>query len=107
MLCPPLSPAPIVLDWIERHRDPRNLVLHVVGIPPTVMALLLLPLGLGLLSRPIILLAVGLFVGGYLLQFLGHALAGNEPGEWTSLRRALIRLATPALVRPKSRRRVA
>ena len=29
MLCPPLTPAPIVTDWVARHRDLRNFALHV------------------------------------------------------------------------------
>ena len=107
MLCPPLTPAPVVVNWIERHRNPANLALHIVGIPPTVMALLLLPVSLASWSASIFLLSVGLFVGGYLIQFLGHALDGSEPGEWTGIRRAAGRIGSAALARPESNRGVA
>ena len=33
--------------------------------------------------------AAGLFVGGYLLQFLGHAIEGNDAGEVVLIKRLL------------------
>ncbi len=33
--------------------------------------------------------AVGLFFGGYALQFLGHAVEGNDAGEWLLVKRWL------------------
>ena len=30
---------------------------------------------------PLFLFALALFVGGYMVQFLGHALEGTDPGE--------------------------
>ena len=35
--------------------------------------------------------AAGLFGGGYALQFLGHLVEGNPPGEVAALRRRLTR----------------
>jgi predicted membrane channel-forming protein YqfA (hemolysin III family) len=91
MLCPPHPPAPIVTKWLERHSDPRNLLLHLVGIPATIMGVLLFPVYAFLLSLPILVLGVSLFVGGYVLQFLGHAIDRTEPGEWKAIRKWLRR----------------
>ncbi len=76
-------------DWYERHRDPRSFVLHIVGIPPTILGFLMIPIYVFLLSATLFLFALSLFVGGYLIQFLGHALDGTEPGEVHYLRRKL------------------
>lgn len=92
MLCPPHTPAPVVEDWLARHRHAASFLLHLVGIPMTLVGVLLAPVYLALLSWPILLFALALFVGGYLVQFLGHALEGSEPGEIAALRRALARL---------------
>jgi uncharacterized membrane protein YGL010W len=89
MLCPPHPPAPIVVKWLERHRDPRSLVLHLIGIPPTIMGVLLAPVFIALLSLPIFVLGISLFVAGYALQFLGHVADGTEPGEWKLVRKWL------------------
>ena len=86
MLCPPQPPEPLVEDWIERHRNPVSFALHMVGIPCTILGVVFIPIYLMLLSLPIFFLALGLFVGGYLVQFLGHAIDGSEPGEWIFLK---------------------
>jgi uncharacterized membrane protein YGL010W len=74
---------------MERHRDPTSFVLHMIGIPPTVLGVLLIPIYVWLMSVPVFLLALALFVGGYLVQFLGHALEGTDPGEIIFLKRKL------------------
>ncbi len=91
MICPPLTPAPIVEDWLARHSRPVNFTLHIVGIPLTITGVLLIPVYMILLSLPIFIFATGLFVVGYLVQFLGHALEGSEPGEIAYLRKKLTR----------------
>jgi uncharacterized membrane protein YGL010W len=53
----------------------------MIGIPPTILGVLFVPIYLVLWSLPIFLVALGLFVGGYLLQFAGHYLEGTDPGE--------------------------
>jgi len=60
--------------WAVRHTNRLSLVLHFVGIPLTVAAI------------PALLfrdwrLAAGLFIAGYALQFIGHAIEGNKSGE--------------------------
>ena len=98
MLCPPHRPAPVVEDWLERHRHPASFLLHMLGIPPTIVGVLLIPAYVATLSLPLFLFSTALFVGGYGLQFLGHLLEGSEPGEITQIRRRLVRLfgRTPA-----------
>jgi len=68
-------------DWIrqyaESHQHPLNRRLHTLGIPMIVVALVLalaawLWPGLGWL-------AAALFVTGWLLQFVGHAVEGKPP----------------------------
>lgn len=87
MLCPPHPPAPVVENWLERHRHPVSFLLHMIGIPMTIIGALLIPIILGLASLPIFLLSAALFVAGYLIQFLGHVVDRTEPGEITHLKR--------------------
>ncbi len=91
MIFTPQPPSPYVNNWIERHRDPRSFVLHLLGIPCTILGVLLMPIYLFLLSFFVFTLALVLFVGGFLLQFLGHGLDGSEPGEIKALRHWMAR----------------
>jgi uncharacterized membrane protein YGL010W len=86
MICPPLPPMPLIEGWMARHRDPASFVLHMFGIPPTILGVLLIPVYVFQVSIPIFLLALAMFVGGYLIQFLGHLIDGSEPGEIMYLR---------------------
>ena len=61
----------------------------LVVVPPTILGVLLIPVYVFCLSVPIFLLALALFVGGYLVQFLGHALEGTDPGEIIYFKRKL------------------
>jgi hypothetical protein len=72
-------------NWLRRHRNPVNAALHALGIPATVLAA---PLAI----RQEWAWAVGLFVSGYAVQFLGHVIEGNRSGEEGFLRRLLGRL---------------
>jgi Protein of unknown function (DUF962) len=65
------------------------LILHMIGIPPTILGVLFIPIYLTLFSLPVFLLALALFIGGYLLQFLGHLLEGTDPGEIIYFKRKL------------------
>jgi Protein of unknown function (DUF962) len=89
MICPPRPPMKLIEGWIDRHRDPMSFVLHMFGIPPTILGVLLIPVYVMLISIPIFLLALTMFVGGYAIQFLGHLLDGSEPGEIMYLRRKM------------------
>jgi hypothetical protein len=67
-------------SWRVRHQHPFNFAIHLVGIPLAVVGLLVLVFedwqwGLA-----------GL-VGGYLFQFVGHRVEGNDVGEWAGIKR--------------------
>ena len=64
-----------VLNYIERHQHPVNQVLHLLGVPLTFVVSVVL------LVEHHWWWAAGAFVGGYLLQFAGHAVEGNDAGE--------------------------
>jgi hypothetical protein len=75
--------------WFERHQHPASLVLHAIGIPMTIAALVLALVQLrddrwDLWWRPVVLL-----VGGYLLQWIGHLIEGNDMGEYILIKRML------------------
>ncbi len=62
-------------NYAVRHQHPANRLLHGIGLPVTFVL-------------PVILLIEGQtvwagasFVAGYLLQFAGHAIEGNDAGE--------------------------
>lgn len=82
-------------NWLERHRHPVSFGLHLVGIPLTLVGLVLLtvlPWYWG----------AGAFVVGYLLQFAGHRVEGNDVGELIPLKKALGLPVVP--VAPRYRR---
>lgn len=89
MICPPLPPSRLVENWLQRHRNPASFALHLIGIPPTILGVLLMPVYIYCLSLALFLFALALFVGGYLIQFLGHALEGTDPGEIIYFKRKL------------------
>ena len=54
----------------------------MIGIPMTVV-------GIALLSFQPWYWGVGAFVLGYLLQFIGHCVEGNDMGEWAGIKRLI------------------
>jgi hypothetical protein len=63
------------VDYLSRHTNNWNRALHVVGVP-------LAPfLFLGLVVTGRLWQAAAAFVAGYLLQWIGHTIEGNEVGE--------------------------
>lgn len=85
-------PASFVDNYKEKHQHPLNRLTHTVGIPMIVVSL------------PLFFFnwrwALGLFIVGWILQFVGHAIEGNQPaffrnplyllvGPWWLVRRAL------------------
>ncbi len=80
MVCSPQPPNWLVSHWIERHRNPVSFLLHSIGSPPTILGVLLFSIYVGLFSRAVFMVALAFFLGGYLLQFAGHALEGTDPG---------------------------
>ncbi len=67
--------------WRLRHQLPFNFWIHMIGIP---MALLAAPLLLFFFEW---YWGVGAFVLGYLLQWIGHLVEGNDLGEWAAIKR--------------------
>ncbi len=63
------------VDYFSRHTNNWNRALHVVGVPLAPFLFLYL-LVTGQLFR-----AAAAFVAGYLLQWIGHTIEGNEVGE--------------------------
>jgi uncharacterized membrane protein YGL010W len=68
-------------DWIREysagHQNPVNRACHTVGIPIIAIALVLAPFGFW---RPKVWeLVGGLFVVGWIFQFVGHAYEGKPP----------------------------
>jgi uncharacterized membrane protein YGL010W len=64
-------PASFVEEYKAKHRHPLNRLTHSVGIPAIVVSL------------PLFFFnwrwALALFVGGWVLQFVGHLIEGNQP----------------------------
>ncbi len=75
--------AKVYYNWRSRHRHPVTFTLHLVGIPACFLAAPAL-----LIARQF-LVAAACFVGGYLLQFVGHLMEGNRPGEVVLMGRLL------------------
>jgi hypothetical protein len=61
MVEPSLPPHPLVEYWLQRHRSPISFILHMIGIPPTILG----------------------------VQFAGHYLEGTDPGEIIYFKRKL------------------
>ena len=84
----------ILINYYERHRHPVNILLHVIGLPVTFVV-------------PVILLikheynwALASFVIGYALQFLGHAIEGNDAGEMILVKKMLGKPYVAVVPRP-------
>ncbi len=70
-------------SWLLRHQHPFNFAIHLAGIPIAVA-------GLVLLFCPVRWYwGAGGLVLGYLLQYIGHAVEGNDVGEWAGIKRLL------------------
>jgi len=73
----------ILRNWRLRHQHPFNFAIHLVGIPLAVA-------GVGLLFVPDgWLWGLGGLAVGYLLQYVGHKVEGNDVGEWAAIKRLL------------------
>jgi uncharacterized membrane protein YGL010W len=64
-------PASFVEEYKAKHRHPLNRLTHSFGIPAIVVSL---PLFFWNWRW-----ALALFVAGWVLQFVGHAIEGNQP----------------------------
>ena len=71
-------------NYLPRHRNRVNQFLHLLGVPLCFVA----APGLAVLGWPW-KWHVGCFVCGYLLQFAGHAVEGNDAGEIIYIKKKL------------------
>lgn len=72
-----------VTNYVARHQNRTNQILHLIGVPTTFVVSVVL------LSMDLPVWAVCAFIGGYLLQFIGHAIEGNDAGELILLKKIL------------------
>ena len=71
-------------NYLPRHRNPVNRFLHLLGVPLSFVA----APALAIMGFPWFW-HVGCFVCGYLLQFAGHAVEGNDAGEVVFVKKML------------------
>lgn len=70
-------------NYIQRHRNRANQVLHLIGVPLTFVVSVVF------LVEQNWPAAAGCFVGGYVFQFIGHAIEGNDAGELILIKKML------------------
>jgi uncharacterized membrane protein YGL010W len=77
-----------IAQYSQSHQHPINRLTHTFGIP---MILLSLPLfAAGLVWHVVLWTALGLFVAGWTLQFIGHAFEGKPPEFFSDWRFLLV-----------------
>jgi len=64
-------PTSFMEDYKAKHRHPLNRLTHSIGIPMIVLSLPLFFFSWRM--------ALALFVGGWIFQFIGHWIEGNQP----------------------------
>ena len=69
-------------NWLDRHQHPFNFAIHLVGIPLALAGAVLF----FFVDWP---WALAAFIGGYVLQWIGHLVEGNDVGEWAAIKRLL------------------
>lgn len=66
-----------IAEYSESHQHPVNRITHTFGIPMIVLSIVLI---LPSLFVPYLwMVALGLFVIGWILQFIGHYFEGKPP----------------------------
>ena len=67
-----------VAQYSESHQHPVNRLLHTLGIPLIIISLIAAIVGV--VFMPLMLpIAGGLFLLGWIFQFVGHAFEGKPP----------------------------
>ena len=68
-------------EWIEEyadgHQHPMNRLTHSIGIPMIAVSILILPVWI--FVSGFWMISLGLFILGWILQFIGHAFEGKPP----------------------------
>jgi hypothetical protein len=86
----------MLVNYLERHQHPINLWLHIIGLPVTFVV----PVVLLIRDQPSWALAS--FLIGYAMQFLGHAIEGNDAGEMILVKKLLGKPYVAVVPRKKS-----
>ena len=66
-----------VAEYAQSHQHPINRLLHTVGIPSIVVSIVLLIASI--FVRPLLVWGIALFILGWTLQFVGHAVERKPP----------------------------
>lgn len=72
-----------VVNYIARHQNRANQLLHLLGVPLTFVVSVVF------LVQHENLWALACFIAGYALQFIGHAIEGNDAGEVVLVKKLL------------------
>jgi len=68
-------------NWLLRHQNTFSFWIHMIGIPLAFIGLVAMfvvePWYWGLAA----------LVAGYVLQYIGHLVEGNDMGEWVAVKR--------------------
>lgn len=70
-------------NYAERHQHPVNQLLHLIGVPVTFIVSVIY------WCQGYAAWGWGAFIIGYALQFIGHAIEGNDAGETILVKRTL------------------
>jgi hypothetical protein len=71
----------MVRNWLLRHRHPFNFWIHMIGIPTAVVGVVLL-----IAEWEYWWWGLTVLAAGYVLQWLGHVVEGNDVGEWAAIK---------------------
>ena len=71
-------------NYLPRHTNRVNQTLHLVGVPLTFVGT-----PWTIIAGTAWYLPAACFVGGYALQFIGHAVEGNDAGEVVFVKKTL------------------
>lgn len=71
-------------EYQKSHKHPVNRMLHTIGIPLIVLSVLLFIVDLILYDCAYWIWTFGLFLFGWILQFIGHAFEGKPPAFFSN-----------------------
>lgn len=66
-----------IAEYSRSHQNPLNRLFHTVGIPMIALSVILFVLAI--VWHPLWLVALSLFVIGWIFQFAGHFIEGKPP----------------------------
>jgi uncharacterized membrane protein YGL010W len=66
-----------VEEYAESHQHPINRLTHTIGIPMIALSIVLVPVSF--FVKGLWMIALGLFLAGWIFQFIGHYFEGKPP----------------------------